>query len=164
MGACKRQSLDRIAAAVCAGVTELGENYVQETRDKQAALTELLRAHHGIRPAPTLRWRMIGHLQRNKARRVIGLFNCVDTIDRVSLAYFGSMPPEGYGIKTMPLTSFAPPSFPVEPTDGPPPKWIVISATHLVGLHLPGDLYAAFREKTPDRILGHTLFVYRTEE
>jgi pyridoxal phosphate enzyme (YggS family) len=86
VGACKRQPLPRIAAGVCAGVTELGENYVQEARDKQAALAELLRAQHGSTPIPALRWRMIGHLQRNKARRVIGLFDCIDTVDRLSLA------------------------------------------------------------------------------
>jgi hypothetical protein len=86
VGACKRQPLPRIAAGVWAGVTELGENYVQEARDKQAALTELLHAQHGSEPVPVLRWRMIGHLQRNKARKVVGLFDCVDTVDRFSLA------------------------------------------------------------------------------
>ena len=64
----------------------------------------------------------------------------------------------------MPLPPFAPPRWPVDEQDEvEPPKWVVISATHLVGLHLDRDLYASFRGRRPERILGHTLFVYRME-
>jgi pyridoxal phosphate enzyme (YggS family) len=82
VGACKRQPLHRIAAAVLAGVGELGANYVQEARDVQPALEALLEPH---RVAPP-RWRMIGHLQRNKVRTAVGLFDAIDTVDRAAVA------------------------------------------------------------------------------
>jgi len=82
VGVCKRQSAERIAAAVRAGVLELGENYVQEARDKQLKLEELLSGYRGPRP----RWRMIGRLQRNKVRAAVKLFQAVDSVDRAELA------------------------------------------------------------------------------
>jgi pyridoxal phosphate enzyme (YggS family) len=91
VGACKRQPLARIAAAVLAGVDSLGENYVQEARDIQGPLIELLsRSDARFRDAdaapPAPRWRMIGHLQTNKARHAVGLFGAIDTLDRAKLA------------------------------------------------------------------------------
>ncbi|MBW2282594.1 MAG: YggS family pyridoxal phosphate-dependent enzyme [Deltaproteobacteria bacterium] len=86
VGACKRQPLERIAAAVCAGVTSLGENYVQEARAKQNALTDLLARHCAPDTAPNPEWRLIGHLQRNKARHAVTLFCAVDSVDRPELA------------------------------------------------------------------------------
>ncbi len=81
VGVSKRQDPARIAAAVRAGIRELGENYVQELRDKLPRVQHLLEGHH-----PPPRWRMVGQLQRNKARRAIELFDAVDTLDRESLA------------------------------------------------------------------------------
>ena len=86
VGACKRQPLERIAAAVCAGVGSLGENYVQEARATQDALAELLARHTAPDPAPLPEWRLIGHLQSNKARQAVTLFRAVDTVDRAKLA------------------------------------------------------------------------------
>ena len=81
VGVSKRQDPARIAAAIRAGIRELGENYVQELRDKLPHVQRLLEGHH-----PPPRWRMVGHLQRNKARHAIELFDAVDTLDRESLA------------------------------------------------------------------------------
>ena len=86
VGACKHQPLDRIAAAVCAGVYELGENYVQEAREKRPRLESLLAEHFAGRPAPRPRWRLIGHLQRNKARHAVECFDAIDSLDRADLA------------------------------------------------------------------------------
>lgn len=86
VGACKRQPLERIAAAICAGLSELGENYAQEARDKQQPLQDLLARHFGAAVPPRFHWRMIGHLQSNKARLAAGLFDAIDTVDRPSLA------------------------------------------------------------------------------
>lgn len=82
IGACKRQPIERIAAAVVAGVGELGENYVQGARDAQPALAALLERHDVPRP----RWRLIGNLQRNKARLAVELFAAIDSLDREALA------------------------------------------------------------------------------
>jgi pyridoxal phosphate enzyme (YggS family) len=66
-----------IAAAVAAGITDLGENRVQEAVDKIAALAEL-------RPQP--RWHLIGHLQRNKAGPAAEHFALVHAVDSLRLA------------------------------------------------------------------------------
>jgi pyridoxal phosphate enzyme (YggS family) len=76
----KRQPVERIAAAVRAGVRDLGENRVQEARDKRDAVLAAIGA------APEPRWHLIGSLQRNKAGLATGLFDSVESVDRASLA------------------------------------------------------------------------------
>jgi pyridoxal phosphate enzyme (YggS family) len=70
----KTVDLERIRAAVAAGVPALGENRVQEAKDKVEALG---------RPVP---WHLIGSLQTNKARDAVRLFDCIHSVDRVELA------------------------------------------------------------------------------
>ncbi len=82
LGVGKQQPAEAVAAAVRAGVTCVGENYAQELRDKAPAVSELL-AGTGLE-AP--RWHFIGQLQRNKARLVAPIANCVESVDRESLA------------------------------------------------------------------------------
>lgn len=65
---------DAIDAAVAAGVTDIGENRVQEFRAKAPDLASRPRAH------------LIGHLQSNKAKEAAALFDVVQTIDSVELA------------------------------------------------------------------------------
>jgi pyridoxal phosphate enzyme (YggS family) len=65
---------DRIREAIAAGVDLIGENYVQEARRK----IELLG-----RPLP---WHFIGHLQTNKAKYAVRLFDLIHSVDRVELA------------------------------------------------------------------------------
>src|SRR3989442_5448767 len=67
---------DAIRAAVDAGLADIGENRVQEAVQKQDALREL----SGIR------WHLIGHLQRNKARVAAGRFGLVHSLDSLELA------------------------------------------------------------------------------
>jgi len=67
---------DAIHAALAAGLADIGENRVQEAMQKQDAL----RGHPGIR------WHLIGHLQRNKAKVVPGRFELVHSIDSLELA------------------------------------------------------------------------------
>lgn len=79
VGVAKRASAERVAEAARAGLGCIGENYVQEARDKRAALAD--------RPeARRLRWRLIGRLQRNKARDAVALFDVIETVDREPLA------------------------------------------------------------------------------
>ncbi len=72
----KTVPLDRIQLAVAAGVTDLGENRVQEA---EAKIPELL-------AAPRPRWHLIGHLQSNKARRALELFDVIQSVDSLALA------------------------------------------------------------------------------
>jgi pyridoxal phosphate enzyme (YggS family) len=66
--------VDAVAAAVAAGLPDVGENRVQEALDKMASA-----------PAGT-RWHLIGHLQRNKAKFVPGRFALVHSVDSLALA------------------------------------------------------------------------------
>ena len=74
LGAAKAQSVEAIRAAISAGVTLIGENYVQETKEKKD------------RVAASVEWHMIGDLQRNKARAAIELFDVVESLDNLALA------------------------------------------------------------------------------
>jgi hypothetical protein len=63
-----------IREAVSAGVKILGENRVQEAREKIEALPG------------AAEWHLIGHLQTNKAKLAVGLFDCIHSLDSVRLA------------------------------------------------------------------------------
>ena len=86
-------------------------------------------------------------------------FMAREGVARVRLSYFGSAMPEAYGIDYVSLPSF----FRLEggTPAAPPPRFTVISVTTLHGLYLQGhDPFAPYRGRTPDRVLGHTMFVY----
>jgi 4-amino-4-deoxy-L-arabinose transferase-like glycosyltransferase len=85
-------------------------------------------------------------------------------IDRVYLSYFGSAWPGGYGIDYLPLYSFFPlPNLAAKPNQAPP-HYAVISATNLTGTYfIGGDPFKDFRDREPDYVLGHSLYVYRVQ-
>ena len=72
----KQRSADEIAALIAAGVTDFGENRVQEAAEKWPEL----RAAN-----PTLKLHMIGQLQSNKADDAVHLFDVIHSLDRPSL-------------------------------------------------------------------------------
>lgn len=74
LGASKSQSVELIRQAVAAGVILIGENYVQEAAEKKAQIST------------SVDWHMIGHLQRNKAKTAVEIFDLVETLDSVALA------------------------------------------------------------------------------
>ena len=74
VGAIKGVDVDRIAEAVESGLEIVGENYVQEALRKREVLGD------------RVRWHMIGHLQRNKARHAVGLFEMIHSVDSLKLA------------------------------------------------------------------------------
>ncbi len=71
----KTVAAERVRQAVAAGVQILGENYIQETRDKQAELGDL-----------SVSWHFIGHLQRNKAKYAVRMFDLIHSLDSLKLA------------------------------------------------------------------------------
>jgi PLP dependent protein len=75
VGVTKTHGPEAVRAAVAAGLTDVGENRVQEALQKQEALTDL-----------TVEWHLIGSLQRNKARNVVGRFGLIHSVDRADLA------------------------------------------------------------------------------
>jgi pyridoxal phosphate enzyme (YggS family) len=66
---------DAVTAAFEAGLADVGENRVQEALDKMEGVT-----------TPGVRWHLIGHLQRNKAKLVPGRFALVQSVDSLDLA------------------------------------------------------------------------------
>ena len=83
-------------------------------------------------------------------------------IDQVYLAYFGSALPEGYGIDYIPLPGVIPNE--PRPIPADPPRFAVVSATHLVGQYLSSDVYGPLREREPYAVVAHTLYVYEVDE
>jgi len=71
----KTVAAEQVKEAIEAGVTILGENYVQEARDKI----------QGLSPYP-VSWHFIGHLQTNKAKYVVKLFDLIHSVDSLKLA------------------------------------------------------------------------------
>lgn len=71
----KKKPVEAIREALAAGVTHLGENYIQEAVDKIERLG----------PIPA-QWHFIGHLQSNKARFAVAHFDLIHTVDRIKLA------------------------------------------------------------------------------
>jgi pyridoxal phosphate enzyme (YggS family) len=63
-----------VQEVVAAGQRSLGENRVQEALEKQPLLS------------PDIAWHLIGPLQRNKVRKVVGKFDCLQGVDSLKLA------------------------------------------------------------------------------
>lgn len=66
---------DRVREAVESGVGLLGENYIQEAQDKISRLSDC-----------AVSWHFIGHLQTNKAKYAVKLFDMIHTVDSFKLA------------------------------------------------------------------------------
>ncbi len=71
----KTHPADAVRAVLAAGVADVGENRVQELEEK---VGEVGRAAVG--------WHLIGHLQRNKAGKAVGLFDLIHSLDSARLA------------------------------------------------------------------------------
>lgn len=65
-----------VDAAVSGGLKEFGENRVQEAKDKIPL----------VRATSPLRWHLVGHLQSNKARDAVALFDLIHSVDHLELA------------------------------------------------------------------------------
>src|SRR5215510_8900119 len=74
IGVSKTVPVERVRLGVEAGLAALGENRVQEAKEKIKVLG---------RPVP---WHLIGHLQTNKVRDAIELFDVIHSVDRLDLA------------------------------------------------------------------------------
>ncbi len=74
VAAAKTRTAAEILEAVEAGATIIGENYVQEAESAFAAV--------GRRA----RWHFIGHLQANKVKKAVGVFDLIETVDSAGLA------------------------------------------------------------------------------
>ena len=74
VAAAKTRTVAEILKAIQAGLTIIGHNYVQEAE----------RAFEAI--GPEAKWHMIGHLQSNKAKKAVRIFDMIETVDSLKLA------------------------------------------------------------------------------
>jgi pyridoxal phosphate enzyme (YggS family) len=74
VGVSKTFPASAAAEAVKAGMTDLGENKVQEATEKIPR----------VQPRPT--WHLVGHLQQNKVKKALELFDVIQSVDSVELA------------------------------------------------------------------------------
>ncbi len=74
---CKGFPPDAVREAAAAGLRHLGENRVQEAEAKRSLLTGL---------PPDVVWHMVGHLQTNKVKTALALFDIIQSVDSLNLA------------------------------------------------------------------------------
>ncbi|MFH1381979.1 MAG: YggS family pyridoxal phosphate-dependent enzyme [Chloroflexota bacterium] len=74
VAAAKTRSPAEILEAIAAGVSIIGENYVQEAEAAGAVVGQ------------QATWHFIGHLQKNKVRKAVRLFDMIETVDSVAIA------------------------------------------------------------------------------
>ncbi|HEC93401.1 MAG TPA: YggS family pyridoxal phosphate-dependent enzyme, partial [Candidatus Atribacteria bacterium] len=70
----KTAIIEQIKEAINAGVKIIGENRVQEAKKKYQILTD------------DIEWHLVGHLQTNKAKYAVELFDLIHSVDSVKLA------------------------------------------------------------------------------
>lgn len=70
----KTVSVEAIREAIAAGVTDVGENYVQDALPKWQEIGD------------KVRWHFIGHLQSNKAKQAVKMFSLIQSVDSIKLA------------------------------------------------------------------------------
>jgi pyridoxal phosphate enzyme (YggS family) len=75
----KTKPIDSVLAAARCGVMHFGENYVQEATRKMDRMKQ-------IAPELDLQWHLIGSLQTNKSKFVVGRFKTIQSVDRLELA------------------------------------------------------------------------------
>jgi len=75
----KGRSADEISQALAAGLTDIGENRIQEALEKY----RVFQATPGLKPA---RWHLVGRLQTNKVRDAVRIFDCIQSVDSLRLA------------------------------------------------------------------------------
>ncbi len=71
----KYRAVAQIEEAIRAGVTDIGENRVREAEQKQSTLAE-----------KDVAWHLVGHLQSNKAKRAVVMFDWIHSVDSIEIA------------------------------------------------------------------------------
>ncbi|MCX8081935.1 MAG: YggS family pyridoxal phosphate-dependent enzyme [bacterium] len=74
VAATKGRSIEEINEAIDSGIKVIGENYVQEAEEKFKEIGK------------SVQWHFIGHLQRNKVKKALDIFDCIETLDNINLA------------------------------------------------------------------------------
>jgi pyridoxal phosphate enzyme (YggS family) len=75
----KNRSVPQIREALLAGITDIGENRVQEAVVKYNQI-------QASKPESRITWHMVGHLQTNKVREAVKIFDLIHSLDSLRLA------------------------------------------------------------------------------
>ncbi|MFH0790485.1 MAG: YggS family pyridoxal phosphate-dependent enzyme [Candidatus Omnitrophota bacterium] len=75
----KNRPIEQIKQAIEAGITDIGENKVQEAVSKYNAMRYAL-------CGKPIRWHMVGHLQANKIKQAVKIFDLIHSVDTLRLA------------------------------------------------------------------------------
>ncbi len=78
VAAAKTRKVLEVKELIEAGVTDIGENYIQEAEEMIQSL--------GTEVARKVNWHMIGHLQKNKINKALPIFDLIQTVDSLKLA------------------------------------------------------------------------------
>ncbi|HQL64701.1 MAG TPA: YggS family pyridoxal phosphate-dependent enzyme [bacterium] len=74
VAATKTRSVDEIKQAITCGITDIGENYIQEAEKKFNDIKRIVK------------WHLIGHLQKNKVKKAVKIFDIIETVDSFEIA------------------------------------------------------------------------------
>ena len=81
----KGRSVPEIQAILAAGATDIGENRVQEARQKYAPVNAFIDASGAASSDKTYRWHLVGHLQRNKVKTALEMFSLIHSVESLRL-------------------------------------------------------------------------------
>lgn len=74
VAAVKQRNTDEVLEAIDAGIEIIGDNYIQEAESKYSAINKKAKYH------------FIGHLQKNKIKRALKIFDLIETLDSLKIA------------------------------------------------------------------------------
>jgi PLP dependent protein len=150
----KAQPREAVLAALDAGLSDVGENYVQEAREKYADLPPAVK-------------HFIGHVQTNKAKSIVSLFDVVQSVDRLDagLALAKAARDVGRSLRVLVQVNVSPTErFGTAPADAPRlaarlrDEGLAVDGVMAIG-PLDGDVDAAFdaAREAFERVGGSTL-------
>ena len=90
VAAAKTRTADEILQAIDGGIRHIGENYLQESREVIQEIGE------------KASWHFIGHIQKNKVKYIVPLFDMIETVDSIGLAEMIDKQATNFG-KIMPV-------------------------------------------------------------
>ena len=81
----KGRSISEMQTVLAAGVTDIGENRVQEAQQKYTSVNLLGDTTVPVQNNKTCQWHLIGHLQRNKVKTALEMFSLIHSVDSLRL-------------------------------------------------------------------------------
>jgi pyridoxal phosphate enzyme (YggS family) len=82
----KSANLEAIKEVIRLGFTDLGENRVQQLKRVSTQVADFIEQNGDSALPQNINWHMVGHLQRNKVRSVLGIVSLIHSVDTLRLA------------------------------------------------------------------------------